>query len=83
MRVLLWILTFICTLLFVIVGIYSMLGLIIAAFILTGMLSPGSYMYVDTPTPTLLQALVFGSVGTAIAIGFAFVRHMLLKVRLS
>ena len=77
MRIICLILRLICTAIFVIVGFYSLLALIIAGFILTGMLIPGETMFYDSTTPTLAHALAVASVGITLAAAVAFVRHKL------
>ena len=77
MRIIRLILRIICTAIFVIVGFYSLLALIIAGFILTGMLIPGEMMFYDSTTPTLVQALAVASIGITLAAAVAYVRHKL------
>ena len=77
MQITRWILRFICSAVFLVIGIYSFLALIIAMFILTGTLTPGDVMFYDSTTPTLTQSLVFAGIGAVAAAAVGFMRHKL------
>ncbi|MEO8354169.1 MAG: hypothetical protein ABI680_20765 [Chthoniobacteraceae bacterium] len=74
MRIFRWMARFICTLLFVVVGIYAGIALCIIGFILCGVISPGALMFPDTPTPTVLECLGFIGLAIVVMVPCALVR---------
>ena len=54
MNILRWIARFICSMVIVILGTYTVIAICIAGFIVFGKLTPGQAMIFDTNTPTLI-----------------------------
>lgn len=69
-----------CTLLLLIFGVYAVIGLMIAGYILYGVLVPGEEMYLDATTPSLVKVLVGTAVCVAMAAGLAWARQKLMPV---
>lgn len=66
-----------CTAVILIVGVYTVIALAVAGFIVTGTLTPGEAMYPDSDTPGLAGTLGFVAVGASIVAVSAFVRQRL------
>lgn len=66
-----------CTLIILIVGAHTVNSLAIALFIANGTLTPGSPMWVDLDTPSMLEALTAAAQGAVITAVFAYGWHKL------
>jgi hypothetical protein len=77
MRFIRWAGGILCTLGIVIIGTYTIIALAVAFFIVSGRLTPGNAMWIDSSTPTLTQTLLFASMSGAVTAGLAFVRNKL------
>ena len=80
MNILRWIARFICSMVIVILGTYTVIAICIAGFIVFGKLTPGQAMIFDTNTPTLIRTLIFIGVSSLVIAGCAVVRNKLSKV---
>ncbi|MCC2638234.1 MAG: hypothetical protein K0Q68_1953 [Moraxellaceae bacterium] len=65
------------TIALLIVCLYTVNSLVIAAFIANGTLTPGNPMWVDVDTPTILEALTAAGLGAVMTALFAYGRHKL------
>jgi hypothetical protein len=66
-----------CTVGILLIGSYTFISLLIAFFIVAGLLTPGSAMFYDSRTPTLANAILFFLIGSAITAIIALARHRL------
>lgn len=77
MRIVLSAARLLCTAVILIAGFYTVIGMAVAGFIVTGTLTPGEVMIFEEDTPALAETLGFVVAGVMIVAACAFVRQRL------